>query len=198
MRPHSQQRLSEALTPSNMPTRYSSSRQHSHSVSAGSIKPSHRVTRRKSMNNSAVPNAAAILVALEGFDGKASGTSQRRSFNLKTFGNDSSSNVLRGLEGDEFAVDEDSPTMDDTAVSGRLGTNEAGRTMSKARTRRASEGSHLIKGEGKRSSNELRCEKCGKGYKHSSCLTKHLLVLLSLLSPRLDLLCARVHVFPAS
>lgn len=44
----------------------------------------------------------------------------------------------------------------------------------KNRNRRASEGSHLIKGEGKRSATELRCDTCGKGYKHSSCLTKHL------------------------
>lgn len=48
---------------------------------------------------------------------------------------------------------------------------------SKSRARRASEGSRLAKGEGKRTSgSELRCEKCGKGYKHSSCLTKHLSV----------------------
>ena len=46
----------------------------------------------------------------------------------------------------------------------------------KARVRRASEGSQLTKGDGKRSSGELRCDKCGKGYKHSSCLTKHLSV----------------------
>lgn len=45
----------------------------------------------------------------------------------------------------------------------------------KARIRRASEGSRLSKGDSKRTSgSELRCEKCGKGYKHSSCLTKHL------------------------
>jgi hypothetical protein len=52
---------------------------------------------------------------------------------------------------------------------------------SKSRARRASEGSRLTKGDGKRiSGSELRCEKCGKGYKHSSCLTKHLSVALSL------------------
>jgi len=50
---------------------------------------------------------------------------------------------------------------------------------SKSRIRRASEGSRLSKGDGKRSGSDLRCEKCGKGYKHSSCLTKHLLVTLS-------------------
>ena len=50
----------------------------------------------------------------------------------------------------------------------------------KSRARRASEGARLIKGDGKRASgSELRCEKCGKGYKHSSCLTKHLSVALT-------------------
>ena len=41
------------------------------------------------------------------------------------------------------------------------------------RNRRASEGSHLIKGDSKKSG-DLRCDTCGKGYKHSSCLTKHM------------------------
>jgi hypothetical protein len=48
----------------------------------------------------------------------------------------------------------------------------------KARARRASEGSHLRK-EGKRvAGGDLRCDTCGKGYKHSSCLNKHLSVTL--------------------
>lgn len=57
---------------------------------------------------------------------------------------------------------------------------EQDKANAKSRNRRASEGSRLSKGDGKRSGSELRCEKCGKGYKHSSCLTKHLLVTLSL------------------
>jgi hypothetical protein len=44
----------------------------------------------------------------------------------------------------------------------------------KNRNRRASEGSHLVKGDKK--SGDLRCDTCGKGYKHSSCLTKHMYV----------------------
>ncbi|GBF65019.1 hypothetical protein TMEN_7736 [Trichophyton mentagrophytes] len=59
-----------------------------------------------------------------------------------------------------------------SAVSEEL---SAGRPVSiKHRSRRASEGSHLMKGEGKRSLVELKCDRCGKGYKHSSCLTKHM------------------------
>lgn len=55
-----------------------------------------------------------------------------------------------------------------------------------ARSRRASEGAHVHLGESgdgvggrvsrARSGSELKCDKCGKGYKHSSCLTKHLFV----------------------
>lgn len=55
--------------------------------------------------------------------------------------------------------------------------------------RRASEGAHVVlggpegstsgRGSRARSGSELKCEKCGKGYKHSSCLTKHLFVLPS-------------------
>ncbi|KAF8536922.1 hypothetical protein BDD12DRAFT_848941 [Trichophaea hybrida] len=47
-----------------------------------------------------------------------------------------------------------------------------------ARSRRASEGAGALGAVGKigrmRSGSELKCDKCGKGYKHSSCLTKHL------------------------
>lgn len=55
-------------------------------------------------------------------------------------------------------------------------SDEAERAFQKARIRRASDGQPLVK-EGRKSNRpELRCEKCGKGYKHSSCLTKHLFV----------------------
>ena len=57
---------------------------------------------------------------------------------------------------------------------------EQDKANSASRNRRTSEGSRLSKGDGKRNGSDLRCEKCGKGYKHSSCLTKHLLVTLSL------------------
>lgn len=50
--------------------------------------------------------------------------------------------------------------------SSRLGVID----LSKGRNRRASEGAS----DAGNSKNDLKCEKCGKGYKHSSCLTKHL------------------------
>lgn len=56
-----------------------------------------------------------------------------------------------------------------------------GKAGGKVRSRRASEGSHLrTTGSRRETGNELRCETCGKAYKHSSCLTKHLFVSLSL------------------
>jgi hypothetical protein len=78
---------------------------------------------------------------------------------------------------------------------------------SKSRIRRASEGSRLAKGDSKRTSgSELRCEKCGKGYKHSSCLTKHLSVapclplsshtLSRLMTNALSLIRASRHFYP--
>ena len=39
--------------------------------------------------------------------------------------------------------------------------------------RRASDGTHLTKKE-KAATGDLKCEQCGKAYKHGSCLNKHL------------------------
>jgi len=63
---------------------------------------------------------------------------------------------------------DENATVDDAPLGKPIST--------KHRSRRASEGSHLIKGDGKRVIGELRCDRCGKGYKHSSCLTKHMCV----------------------
>ena len=68
-------------------------------------------------------------------------------------------------EQDQDAVEDNS--QDDEVPS---------KNFTKQRNRRASEGSQLGKGDGKKSGGDLRCDTCGKGYKHSSCLTKHLYV----------------------
>lgn len=47
-----------------------------------------------------------------------------------------------------------------------------------ARARRASDGQPIKEGR-KFNRPEIHCQHCGKGYKHSSCLTKHLFVPLS-------------------
>ena len=140
------------------------------------------------MNTSAVNNVAAIAAALGDMDEKGSASSKRGSLNLKTAatsrGVESSRHgstsrdrfALGGLLGNAENSNEEAMDDQESAVEDDLLPNENVSTESKARARRASEGSYLTKNEGKRSSGELRCDKCGKGYKHSSCLTKHLSV----------------------
>lgn len=69
--------------------------------------------------------------------------------------------------------------LQDSAIDDQENASpEEGDSFQKARGRRASDGQPHAK-EGRRFNRpELRCEHCGKGYKHSSCLTKHLFVPL--------------------
>ncbi|TVY55278.1 hypothetical protein LSUE1_G010082 [Lachnellula suecica] len=65
----------------------------------------------------------------------------------------------------ESAIDDDQmDDMDDEEETG----------FKQSRMRRASEGQHLTKDGKKVNGGDLKCDKCGKGYKHSSCLSKHL------------------------
>lgn len=202
-RPASQHRLSTSATPaSNLPARPSSSRHHSHSVSLGAINPTHRVTRRKSMTSTAASNAAAMAAAIneanEGSLGLAMPSNRRSMTSSRGNGVKATESTSVGV-GSAFS---DYPSSSSygpgqvKASNASRNTGESGRGGSaiaddlpsssglennpadnKGRGRRASEGAHLVKGEGKRvNGGELRCEQCGKGYKHSSCLTKHLLV----------------------
>jgi hypothetical protein len=59
------------------------------------------------------------------------------------------------------------------AVEDNSNDEDVAQKNNKNRNRRASEGAHLIKGDPKKAG-DLRCDTCGKGYKHSSCLTKHM------------------------
>ncbi len=181
-------------TPShNLPIRHTAARHHSHSVSVGSVNPSHRVTRRKSMTSSTANNVAAIVAAIKVADeGPVSGAmpSGRRSFTMRGGG-------TRGVDPTTSTRDDASMVEPPRGENGHGSTTGAGAMhdyadegsvlvdenasvapdgRARSRARRASEGAHLSKSEGKRSSGELRCDKCGKGYKHSSCLTKHLSV----------------------
>ena len=137
------------------------------------------------MNASAVNNVAAIAAALNDMDEKGPASSKRGSLNLKTAASSrplesskSSSSggdryPLGGFAGNNENSNEEAMDDEESVVEDDFLPTENVSTGSKARARRASEGSYLTKGEGKRSSGELRCDKCGKGYKHSSCLAKH-------------------------
>ena len=141
------------------------------------------------MNASSMNNVAAIAAALKDRDEMGSGPSKRGSLNLKTaastrdpevgeYGSSSRDLDSMGrLSGNNENFDEEAMDDEGSVVEDDFLPIVTASTGSKARARRASEGSYLTKGESRRSSGELRCEKCGKGYKHSSCLTKHLSVL---------------------
>ena len=144
------------------------------------------------MNASAVNNVAAIAAALNDMDDKDCASSKRGSLNLKTAASSRplESSKYSTSSGDRYPLgafagnngNENEGAMDDeeSVVEDDFLPTENVSTGSKARARRASEGSYLTKSEGKRSSGELRCDKCGKGYKHSSCLAKHRSVISGL------------------
>lgn len=162
----------------------SSSRQHAHSVSLGAMNPTHRISRRKSVNSTAASSAAHAVAAALREHAEVHTTSHRRSLGSRrglestSMGNPSSmgtyfsrpvvgtSNVYATDRKPSTASIEDDPVEDEHTVERSMNT--------KGRNRRASEGAYLAKGEGKRLPSELRCDTCGKGYKHSSCLTKHM------------------------
>ena len=163
--------------PINAASRPSSARHHSHSVSLGSVNPTHRVTRRKSINASAINNQSAVQAALNDLSRGGSTSvfdsniqANRRSI-LEFSSPEGNQARSSGFLQPDNGIAKDSAVADGFAPAASPPVNNG-----KPRSRRASEGAYLSKGEGKRSSAELRCETCGKGYKHSSCLTKHLLV----------------------
>ncbi|MCJ1284125.1 hypothetical protein MMC26_003456 [Xylographa opegraphella] len=192
-RPLSQSRPTTATTPSSsVPARHATARNHSHSVSLGTFNATHRVTRRKSMTSNAANNIAAVAAAISGYDGASLGalvsSDGRPSIarpNGGRLGHDPITTAQAALgktsryttvdqQGmDHLNVSDEVMEDDSTTVYGN-GVPEQNKDSSKARARRASEGAYLTKTDGKRASGELRCEKCGKGYKHSSCLSKHL------------------------
>lgn len=178
---------------SSVPTRNSYSRSHSHSAASASYNPSHRVTRRKSTTINAATSAAAITAAINiTANGEVDGSRSRRSMSSKP--------ALGSLNAASYPSPPSSlpqnPSADSCPAKGSsvgvgVGADvlAAADKLAKSRGRRASEGSALVKK--KSGHGELKCETCGKGYKHSSCLTKHLLVplrhkgtLSMLLTPR--------------
>ncbi|KAA8624837.1 C2H2 finger domain protein [Pyrenophora tritici-repentis] len=196
VRPASQQRHSSSTMAGSLPK----NRPHSHSISAASLNPAHRVTRRKSMSQTPVSNVAALAAAAKGISGapleagssSSSSNGPRRSskpasqfrgpgmaLNSAAMASSMPGNGAHTQFGPSSygaAAAKSEALTDGPSLATMLEQDKAG---SKSRNRRASEGSRLSKADAsKRSGSDLRCEKCGKGYKHSSCLTKHLLVTL--------------------
>jgi hypothetical protein len=178
-------------------------RPHSHSLSVANLNPAHRVTRRKSMSQTpVVGNIAAIAAAAKGITGAPleSGSnglrrpskpaSQFRGPSMVVHSTMASSMPGNGSQFGPSSYGAAAAKTEAVTDGPTLATMlEQDKASAKSRNRRASEGSRLSKGDGKRSGSDLRCEKCGKGYKHSSCLTKHLLVPLSQTRPSHILSC---------
>ena len=167
-----------------LPRQPGSSRQHSHSISLAATNPTHRINRRKSVNSQASSTAAAAVAAALREHGDASALSfsaHRKSVGSRKTAESQSMNPRPDMDqyfstedtihSIEIESDQIEDALDDTAVDDDMHPSKAINT--KNRNRRASEGSHLTKGA-KRVSSEVRCDTCGKGYKHSSCLTKHM------------------------
>lgn len=137
-------------------------------------------------SNSSKDNNGELLGIPMGSSSHRRGISGRKGLESTSVGSSGLGSYLSRSVNDHAVGRKHSPqsaTTDgnNTAVDG--GASVGKPVSTKNRNRRASEGSHLIRGEGKRVAGELRCERCGKGYKHSSCLTKHMCVCPHLIMP---------------
>ncbi|EGU85844.1 hypothetical protein FOQG_01035 [Fusarium oxysporum f. sp. raphani 54005] len=179
-RPLTQNRSPMSSTSSALPGRQSHARTSSHSLLTGALNANHRVTRRKSVTNPNT-NVTAIAAALRESERSSAlpiGNGGRRM--------SKSAAARAALVGslpsppaslpNHKSIPETKQELNGSAIEDDVneGSADEGTTkFQKARQRRASDGQTLK--ESKKSNRvEVRCDKCGKGYKHSSCLTKHL------------------------
>ncbi|KAL2263229.1 hypothetical protein VTK26DRAFT_7723 [Humicola hyalothermophila] len=165
--------------------RQTHTRNNSHSLLGSALNSAHRITRRKSMTNTGA-NVAALAAALQESGDVATPLPIAVNSRRNTVSKGAARPAVVGslpsppasLPTHKFAIGNAMGGMQENAIDDELNDvsgDDAASAFQKARVRRASDGQPLVK-EGGRKSNrpELRCEKCGKGYKHSSCLNKHL------------------------
>ncbi|KAK5109159.1 hypothetical protein LTR62_007244 [Meristemomyces frigidus] len=172
-RPTSQRRPSiPSSNPSSLPARNSYGRSHSQIVTLGAVGASNRVNRRKSSTFSPMANAAALGAAVESgvADGSIAVSRRRSSISKAALGslNDGSYPPLPSSLPYGHTVPQrgsSSALVDGPPLSSYS-------DQSKLKMRRASDVSRLSKKE-RAATGELKCEQCGKAYKHGSCLTKH-------------------------
>ncbi|KAF2718253.1 hypothetical protein K431DRAFT_137931 [Polychaeton citri CBS 116435] len=177
-RPTSQHRPASGIGsgPSSLP-RYPHSRTHSHSISTASLSASHRISRRKSSSFAPNANAAAIGAAVEQGVSDGSVAINRRtslsraalgSLNEGAFPPPMPNSLPQHMPSPDHRRPGASAVVDGPSLSSFDGLDQ-----STPKLRRASEGAGLSKKE-KNAAGELKCEHCGKAYKHGSCLNKHL------------------------
>jgi len=178
----SQHRPSFSSGPSSLPRQSYSRSSNTYSSSLGALNPAHRVTRRKSSN---LPSPAAINAAVNavenGEDDANKGMNRRSiqsrmalgSLNAGSYPSPPNSLPQTGMLGGKGAY---TPSNGSALVDGPSLASMSDKIGAKGRIRRASDGSTLSSSKKKGGNGDLKCETCGKAYKHSSCLTKHLLV----------------------
>ncbi|KAH8716128.1 hypothetical protein HC256_004908 [Beauveria bassiana] len=178
-RPLAYQRPSLSAASSSLPTRHTHARNSSHSLLTGALNPNHRVTRRKSVTNQA-PNVAALTAAIADGDPATAIPIANASTRRNTLSKAAKMSIAASLPSPPASLPlhrslADSKMHQDSAIDDdSMSGDDAEGSVDGSRARRASDGQPLTK-DGKKSNRvEIRCETCGKGYKHSSCLTKHL------------------------
>jgi len=138
------------LTPSSLPARNSYSKNFSTAISLGANNSANRISRRKSSTMGPVNMAALAAIRTQAAQGIT---------------NDS---VRLNASTDRKSPNANSEAVEDGPAIGKI---------IKGRGRRPSELPKLAKERTKSSTaGDLKCDSCGKGYKHASCLTKHLYV----------------------
>ncbi|OAA38903.1 Zinc finger, C2H2-type/integrase, DNA-binding protein [Metarhizium rileyi] len=158
----------------------SHTRNNSHSLLPSSFNANHRVTRRKSVTNPG-PNVAALTAAVASGEQIAAipiaNTGRRNTISKAALAKTSLVGSLPSPPASlpaNKAVPEIKHDVHDSAIDDGNDLSADEDKLQKARIRRASDGSPLLKEPKKSNRVEVRCDKCGKSYKHSSCLTKHL------------------------
>ncbi|RVD84238.1 uncharacterized protein DFL_005999 [Arthrobotrys flagrans] len=186
--PHS---ITSPIPPASAAVPIKSSHRSHHAHSLGTTNTTHRVTRRKSMSSSAVAHSAAVAAIKEA---AANGSLDSSPINLDLKQEVLNSPNLKPLDGQSDVIaDYPSPpssfpshgvsalssgfrktsfgtTLKETVSEHAIGEEVESATGSLRKNRRPSDGPD----DGQHVKGELKCEHCGKGYKHSSCLTKHL------------------------
>ncbi|OAQ70162.1 C2H2 finger domain-containing protein [Pochonia chlamydosporia 170] len=164
-----------------IPGRQSHARNNSHSLLSTSLNANHRVTRRKSVTNPG-PNVAALTAAVANGEQMAAipiaNGGRRNTVSKAALAKTALVGSLPSPPASLPAnktIPEIKHEIHDSAIDdgNDVSADEANKSQN-ARIRRASDGSPLVKESKKSNRVEVRCDKCGKSYKHSSCLTKHL------------------------
>lgn len=156
-------------------------RPHAHTVSLGSLNAHHRVNRRKSSTSMTGTNRAALAAAIQ--EGSQGGLSEGRPASHHGLGISNAFGSSLPRQSPDLGCSTSSASRKNASVLVDGPPLSSSKSLSKARARRASEGSVLKKERRNTNVGEVKCETCGKGYKHGSCLKKHLSVLFLALTP---------------